>query len=29
VSAFGWSADPAPYLDTFFLFGPTDHEVGL
>ena len=29
VSAFGWSADPAPYLDTFFLFGPTDHDVGL
>jgi uncharacterized protein (TIGR03083 family) len=28
VSAFGWSADPAPYLDTFFLFGPTDHPVG-
>jgi uncharacterized protein (TIGR03083 family) len=29
VSAFGWSADPAPYLDTFFLFGPTDHPVGM
>ena len=29
VSGFGWSADPAPYLDTFFLFGPTDHPVGL
>ena len=28
VSAFGWSADPAPYLDTFFLFGPTDNPVG-
>jgi uncharacterized protein (TIGR03083 family) len=28
VSAFGWSADPAPYLDTFFIFGPTDHSVG-
>ena len=28
VSAFGWSADPAPYLDTFFLFGPTEHPVG-
>ena len=28
VCAFGWSADPAPYLDTFFLFGPTDHPVG-
>ena len=29
VMAFGWSADPTPYLDTFFLFGPTDHAVGL
>ena len=29
VVAFGWSADPTPYLDTFFLFGPTDHAVGL
>ena len=28
VCAFGWSADPAPYLETFFLFGPTDHPVG-
>ena len=28
VCTFGWSADPAPYLDTFFLFGPTDHPVG-
>jgi uncharacterized protein (TIGR03083 family) len=28
VCAFGWSADPAAYLDTFFLFGPTDHPVG-
>ena len=28
VCALGWSADPAPYLDTFFLFGPTDHPVG-
>ncbi len=28
VSAFGWSADPAPYLDHFFIFGPTDHDVG-
>jgi uncharacterized protein (TIGR03083 family) len=28
VMAFGWSADPAPYLDTFFLFGPTEHPVG-
>ena len=29
VVAFGWSADPTPYLDTFFLFGPTEHAVGL
>ncbi len=29
VSAFGWSADPAAYLDVFFLFGPTEHPVGL
>lgn len=28
VTAFGWSADPAPYLDIFFIFGPTDHPVG-
>jgi uncharacterized protein (TIGR03083 family) len=28
VAAFGWSADPAPYLDTFFIFGPTDHPIG-
>jgi uncharacterized protein (TIGR03083 family) len=28
VAAFGWSADPAPYLDIFFIFGPTDHSVG-
>lgn len=28
VAAFSWSADPTPYLDTFFLFGPTDHPVG-
>lgn len=28
VSAFGWSADPTPYLDTFFLFGPAEHPVG-
>lgn len=24
-----WAADPTPYLDTFFLFDPTDHPVGL
>jgi uncharacterized protein (TIGR03083 family) len=29
VSAFGWSSDPAPYLDIFFIFGPTDHPVGM
>jgi uncharacterized protein (TIGR03083 family) len=29
VAAFGWSADPAPYLDIFFIFGPTDHPVGV
>ena len=29
VAAFGWSADPAAYLDIFFLFGPTEHPVGL
>ena len=29
VSAFGWSADPAPYLDLFFIFGPTDRPVGI
>lgn len=28
VSAFGWPTDPAPYLDAFFLFGPTAHPVG-
>lgn len=28
VAAFDWSADPVPYLDTFFIFGPTDHPVG-
>jgi uncharacterized protein (TIGR03083 family) len=28
VAAFGWSADPTPYFDIFFLFGPTDHPVG-
>jgi uncharacterized protein (TIGR03083 family) len=28
VTAFSWSADPAPYLDIFFIFGPTDHPVG-
>jgi hypothetical protein len=28
VAAYGWSVDPAPYLDHFFIFGPTDHPVG-
>ena len=28
VAALGWSADPAPYLDIFFIFGPTAHPVG-
>ena len=28
VSAYGWSADPAPYLDIFFIFGPTAEPVG-
>jgi hypothetical protein len=28
VAAFGWSADPAPYLDIFFIFGPTAHPIG-
>jgi uncharacterized protein (TIGR03083 family) len=29
VAALGWSVDPAPYLDIFFIFGPTDHPVGI
>jgi uncharacterized protein (TIGR03083 family) len=29
VAAFGWSADPTPYLDIFFIFGPTEEPVGL
>lgn len=28
VVALGWFADPTPYLDTYFIFGPTDHPVG-
>lgn len=28
VSAYDWSADPAPYLDTFFIFGPTERSIG-
>ena len=28
VSAYDWSADPAPYLDTFFIFGPAEKSIG-
>lgn len=28
VSAYGWSADPAPYLDTFFIFGRATRSLG-
>lgn len=28
VCAYAWSADPAPYLDSFFYFGPTEHPIG-
>jgi uncharacterized protein (TIGR03083 family) len=28
VSAWAWSAEPAPYLGTFFIFGPTEHSIG-
>ncbi len=28
VSAYDWSADPTPYLDKFFMFGPTEKETG-
>lgn len=28
VCRLGWSADPTPYLDTFFIFGPTEAAVG-
>ena len=28
VTALDWSADPAPYLDTWFMFGPRDEPLG-
>ena len=28
VRAYDWSIDPTPYLDTFFIFGPTQQESG-
>jgi len=28
VSAYNWSADPAPYLDSFFIFGRADSTLG-
>ncbi len=28
VRAYDWSLDPAPYLDTFFHFGPTEQSLG-
>jgi uncharacterized protein (TIGR03083 family) len=28
VASFGWSADPAQYLDTWFLFGPRTTPLG-
>lgn len=28
VCAYGWSADPAPYLDTFFIFGRAERSLG-
>lgn len=28
VSAYGWSADPAPYLDLFFIFGRAAQPLG-
>jgi uncharacterized protein (TIGR03083 family) len=28
VSAYAWSADPAPYLSAFFIFGPTEYSLG-
>ena len=28
VTAYDWSTDPTPYLDTFFLFGPAEHSIG-
>lgn len=28
VCAYDWSADPTPYLDTFFIFGPAERSIG-
>jgi uncharacterized protein (TIGR03083 family) len=28
VCAYGWSADPAPYLDTWFVFGRAERSLG-
>lgn len=28
VRAYDWSLDPAPYLDTFFIFGPAATSIG-
>ena len=28
VCAYEWSADPTPYLDSFFIFGPTEQASG-
>jgi hypothetical protein len=28
VAAWEWSAEPARYLDTFYIFGPTEHSIG-
>lgn len=28
VRAYGWSADPEPYLDTFFIFGRAERSLG-
>lgn len=28
VCAYGWSADPTPYLDTFFIFGRATQSLG-
>jgi hypothetical protein len=28
VCAYGWSANPAPYLDHWFIFGRADRSLG-
>jgi hypothetical protein len=28
VCAYGWSADPAPYLDHWFVFGVAERSLG-